>query len=87
MYEIIYNKQVVKFIKKRPKNEKIKILQRFEQLKQNPYPSNMQIDVKKLQNRVGFRLRVGDYRFIYDVEDDKLIIYMEEANSRGDIYK
>ena len=87
MYEIIYNKQVVKFIKKRPKNEKIKILQRFEQLKQNPYPSNMQIDVKKLQNRVGFRLRVGDYRFIYDIEDDRLIIYMEEANSRGDIYK
>ena len=87
MYKIIYKKQVVKFIKKRVPKEKQKILECFEILKENPYPINRSIDVKKLQGKNGFRLRVGDYRFLYDIEDDNLIIYMEDANNRGDIYK
>jgi len=86
MYEIIYHKRVVKFINSRDSKDKKRIKKRFDKLKENPYPSNMEIDIKKLQNRVGFRLRIGDYRFIYDVEDEKLIIYMEEADKRGDIY-
>lgn len=41
---------------------------------------------KKLQNIDGFRLRIGNYRFIYTVEENELIIYMEQADNRGDIY-
>ncbi len=37
-------------------------------------------------NKKAYRLRIGNYRFIYDVIDEELIIYMEEANNRGDIY-
>ncbi len=86
MYQITYRKSVVKFIKSRVPKEKTKILERFEQLKQNPYPNNMQLDIKKLQGQCGFRLRIGDYRFLYDVVDSELIIYMENADNRGDIY-
>ena len=86
MYQIIYHKRVVKFINSRDTKEKKRIKKRLDKLKQNPYPTNNEIDIKKLQNRVGFRLRIGNYRFIYDVEDDTLIIYMEDADNRGDIY-
>ena len=47
---------------------------------------NFQIDSKKLQNKDGFRLRIGNYRFIYDVVEEELIIYMENADNRGDVY-
>ena len=86
MYRIVYHKSVVKFIKKRVPKEKEKILERLEQLKLNPYPDNESMDIKKLQGRVGFRLRIGNYRFLYDVVDDELVIYMEKADNRGDIY-
>ena len=86
MYKIIYRKSVVKFIKKRVPREKERILQKLEMLKVNPYPDNENMDIKKLQGKSGFRLRVGNYRFLYDVIDDELIIYMEEADNRGDIY-
>jgi len=86
MYKVIYKKQVVKFIKKRVPTDKERILNQIDKLKKNPYPTNESLDIKKLQAQNGFRLRVGDYRFLYDVIDDELVIYMEDANNRGDIY-
>ncbi len=86
MYKLDYHKRVVKFIKRRVPREKDRILERLEKLKRDPYPTNENLDIKKIQGKKGYRLRVGDYRFLYDIEDNKLIIYMEDADNRGDIY-
>jgi mRNA interferase RelE/StbE len=86
MYTIVPHKRVIKFISSRTPKEKRRILEKFEQLKINPYPTNTKTDVKKMQNQDGFRLRVGSYRFLYDVVDNELTIYMEEADNRGDVY-
>ena len=38
--------------------------------------NNLQGDVKKLTNFTPeYRLRVGDYRILFETEDDKIIIY------------
>ncbi len=55
-------------------------------LKRDPYPTNELLDIKKLKNSQFYRLRVNDYRFIYEVIDDELVILMLDANNRGDIY-
>lgn len=86
MYKIILHKRVLKFINNRTYKEKQNIKQKLEILQKNPYPTNYNIDLKKLKNKNGFRLRIGKFRFIYDVVDEELIIYMEKADSRGDIY-
>jgi len=86
MYKIILHKRVIKFINSRNLKEKQKIKEKFHLLQQNPFPSNYSIDSKKMQNHNGFRLRIGDYRFLYDVVDEELVIYMEKADNRGDIY-
>lgn len=86
MYKIIPHKKVIKFINSRNQKDKLKIKEKFEQIQRNPYPTNDETDVKKMINKNGYRLRIGNYRFIYDVIDEELIIYMEEANNRGDIY-
>ena len=86
MYNIKYHKRVSKFINSRTTQEKARIKKKIDEIKQNPYPANSKADIKKLKNRVGFRLRVGDYRFIYEVIDEELIIYMEHGDNRGDIY-
>ncbi len=86
MYKIILHKRVIKFINGRNLKEKQKIKEKFLLLQQNPFPSNYFIDSKKMQNHNGFRLRIGDYRFLYDVAEEELVIYMEKADNRGDIY-
>jgi len=86
MYTIRPHKRVIKFINSRTPKDKARIKKRFEALAQNPYPDNTTADIRKMKSRPGFRLRIGDYRFIYDVSENELTIYMEVADNRGDIY-
>lgn len=34
-----------------------------------------------------YRLRVGKYRILYEVNDEELLVYLMDAGSRGDVYK
>lgn len=86
MYEIKLHKRVIKFINSRSATDKKKIKAKLEQLQLNPFPANFNLDIKKLTSSQFFRLRIADYRFLYEVVENEMIIYLEEANNRGDIY-
>ena len=86
MYKLILYKKVIKFIEKRNSKEKSKIDIKLKLLQENPYPTNGKLDVKKLKNSNFYRLRINDYRLVYEIIDDKLVILMLDANNRGDIY-
>ena len=49
-------------------------------------PHNPALDIKNLQGRDGYRLRIGDYRVIYDVDNGELIINLIEVGHRREIY-
>ena len=51
-------------------------------LAQDPRPPG----ARALQGRPGLRVRVGDYRIIYAVEDDVLLVIVVRLGHRGDIY-
>ena len=42
-------------------------------------------NIKKLQGRNGFRLRIGKYRVIFD--DNGRVVFIERIDTRGDVYK
>lgn len=86
-YSLKLHKRVVKFLHKRPQKQREEIKQKLEQLQQNPY-AHEQLDIKLLQGYENlYRLRIGQYRFVYQIYDDELIIFMFNAGNRGDIYK
>lgn len=85
-YKLILNKKVIKFIQKRTNKEKENIDSKLKILKNNPYPNSL-LDIKKLSNSPFYRLRINNYRFIYEVIDNELIILMINSDNRGDIYK
>ena len=62
-----------------------RIRDRLGQIAEDPFAQYP--NVTKLQNRPGFRLRVGDWRVIYDVQEDELVILVLKVGSRGDIYR
>lgn len=79
-YKIIIKKNVKKFIDKLPNNEKKRIITEIEKL---PHCN----DIKKLKGHADlYRLRVGNYRIIYTINDDELLIYIVNAGNRGQIY-
>ena len=80
MYKIIIKKKAKKFIDRLPKNEKIRIVRAIEQLPNGE-------DIKKLKGHSDLlRLRVGDYRIIYTVDNGELVVYVIDVGNRGELY-
>lgn len=80
MYEIIIQKKAKKFIDALPKPDRIRVVEAIEQL-----PNGS--DIKPLKGHDGLlRLRVGSYRIIYTVDHGQLIVYVIDANNRGQAY-
>ncbi len=71
-YSLFLEKEVIKFLSKLDKELQHRILQKIEILKENPVPH----DAKRLVNvkDLIFRIRVGQYRVLYRIEKDKIII-------------
>ncbi|MCL2213329.1 MAG: type II toxin-antitoxin system RelE/ParE family toxin [Oscillospiraceae bacterium] len=79
-YDITIDKTALKFINKQPSNEKKRILSAIYRLPEG--------DVIKMSGKYNLnRLRVGSYRIIFSVEDEKLLIRIVDAGNRGDVYK
>ncbi len=68
-----------------PRNTAQLIRQKLELLALDPFAPNP--NVTRLQGRPGYRLRVGDSRIIYDVEDGRLIILVLRIAPRGGVYR
>jgi len=85
-YEIDISEKLEKRLSKIPKKNKSRILEKIDLLAHNPRPS----DCKKLQgNRKPqlYRVRSGDYRIIYTIRDDRLIILIVDIGNRKEIYR
>lgn len=81
MYRIIIKKKAKKFIDRLPKNERVRIVRAIEMLPNGE-------DIKKLKGHNDLmRLRVGEYRIIYTVDNGELIVYVIDADNRGEVYK
>ena len=82
MYTIIIEPSAEKFITKLDKQEQIRLLRKIDGLKVKPYLGKMLTG-----QLAGIRsLRIGDYRVLYSVKEDKLIIFVLNAGNRKNIY-
>ncbi|MBI4006046.1 MAG: type II toxin-antitoxin system RelE/ParE family toxin [Gammaproteobacteria bacterium] len=84
MYKVVYRKQVARMLAKMPKATARRFLTAFDALATG---QSSGLDVKKLMGRAGYRLRIGEWRALYRMEKDQLIIEVVKIGPRGDIYK
>jgi mRNA interferase RelE/StbE len=88
MFDIEFSKSFTKGLDKLPDSVVERFYDDLKQIVNNPLPSNPTVDVKKLQGKKDhFRLRVGKYRFLFTIINDRILIYFYDLGSRGDIYK
>jgi mRNA interferase RelE/StbE len=66
-----------------PKGILWKVHERIESLAENPRPLN----AKKLAMGMGWRIRVGIYRIIYQVDDGKKTVTIVRVKHRKDVYR
>lgn len=82
-YKVVFEKKVLRDIKGRPKD----VLERLKEitytLENNPKPRGC----IKLTGRDGFRIRVGNYRLLYLVDNKKRIVTITRIKHRREVYR
>ena len=81
-YKIEIKRSAVKEIKKLPSKDVGKILAKISSLIENPRPKGC----AKLSADEKYRIRVGDYRILYEVKDNLLVIFVVKVAHRKDVY-
>jgi len=81
-YGIIFSDRALKQLKKLEKNVQKRIISTLERIKIRPHAH-----VTKLVGDPGYRLRVGDYRVILDIDEGDLVILVIKIGHRKKIYK
>lgn len=84
MYQIEFTKGAIKQLNKLPSNIKNRIDSKILNLSIEPRPNG----VKKLKDEENtYRLRAGEYRVIYEIYDDILLISIIKVGHRSKVYE
>ena len=78
MFQISYSKKAIKFLKRQDVPSQKRLITAISRLP-------LEGDIKKLQGIGGYRLRVGNFRDLFNV--DGIIIDIIDIGNRGQIYK
>jgi mRNA interferase RelE/StbE len=83
-YDVVLTSSAAKELKKLPSQTVARIVPRLEALASTPRPSGC----KKLQggNRE-WRIRVGDYRIVYMIDDARLLVEVTRIRHRSEVYE
>ena len=83
IYKVVFKGTSLKQLNKFPKADKARLNAAIELLKTNPVPPA----AKKLKDRPGYRIRVGDYRIIYRFEKTEIQILILKISHRKKVYQ
>ena len=81
-YKVEIKRSAVKEIERLPCKEIKIVLDKIKALADDPRPC----DCKKLSGQEKYRVRCGNYRILYLIEDDVLIVYVVKVGHRKDVY-
>lgn len=80
---VAYSRHALRALMRMPANTALLIRSKIEQYAADP--ASLANNVKRLKGRPGFRLRIGDYRVIFD--QDGTVMDILEIGPRGSIYE
>lgn len=83
-YRIEFKGSAAKALKRIPKRDQIRVRDKIDSLSEN-LPDRMTTKMKG--DNPFHRVRVGDYRIIYEIQDEILLILLLKIGHRKDIYR
>ncbi len=85
MYEIQYGKQAVRSLARMQRQIAGRIRAKRLDVATSPYDEHR--NVARLRGRNGYRVRIGDWRALYEVDDDTKVIRVVNVSPRGSAYR
>jgi mRNA interferase RelE/StbE len=86
-YAIKIHKNAAKYLRALPANTRQRVRTKIDLLAENPYDAS-RLDIKPLEGEEGlWRLRTGSIRLIYEIVQERVLVYILTIRHRGDVYK
>ncbi len=83
-FKIEWKRSAIKELEKLPRPMISKIVSAVDNLSSNPYPQGVR---KLVGTEDTYRIRVGDYRVLYNIVENNLIIEIIRVRHRKDVYR
>ena len=83
-YRLIEHKKAIKFLKSQSSDFRERVFKAYQEILENPFSNRNSIPLKGIANR--YRKKLGDFRIIYEVRKQELLIVVVDIDSRGQIY-
>jgi mRNA interferase RelE/StbE len=83
MYRILITAQAAKSIRSMDRQTQRRIARKIDSLASEPSPPG----ARKLGDSERYRVRVGDYRIVYEIHDDRLVVVIVRAGHRREVYR
>ncbi|ABA56957.1 conserved hypothetical protein [Nitrosococcus oceani ATCC 19707] len=86
MYAIVVHRRAARYLRKLPQDQQVKIKHVLAQMKNGP------LGLSGIKSMVGDwagyrRIRVGNVRIIFWIDELKNVVYVDHIGPRGDVYK
>jgi len=82
-YRVLIKRSAAKELESVPLKDRRRLVARIEGLAANPRP----VGVQKLSGEEKYRLRQGDYRILYEIVDQDLIVTVVRVGHRREVYR
>ncbi len=82
-YSVSLKRSVLKDLEPLPATDRARIMERIGALADDPRPNGRE----KLSALERYRIRVGDYRIVYAIEDAELVVWVVRVGHRRDVYR
>jgi mRNA interferase RelE/StbE len=82
-YKIYFRQSALKELEKIPKKDLKRIIKRIETFSENPRPPGHE----KLSGHERYRIRQGNYRIAYSIQDQDVTVWIVKVGHRRDIYR
>ena len=82
-YRLSIKPSAAKEIEALPKKDRIRVIKRIKDLSENPRPPGCE----KLSGNDKYRVRQGQYRIVYSVSDQELIVLVVKVAHRREVYR
>lgn len=84
MHSVEYTREATRALARMPRNVRELIESKIQTLARDPFGA---ANVKALVGQPGYRLRVGDWRVIYDVDSGRVVVRVLRIAPRGGAYE
>jgi mRNA interferase RelE/StbE len=82
-YKVFIKPSAAKELEAVPKKDRLRIVEKVQALSSNPRPPGCE----KLSGEEKYRIRQGNYRVLYSIEDEAIIVIIVKIAHRRDVYR